>query len=114
MLEDLASKIDRKKAKAGRTVKAQKAFKEWKGDYIRANDEEMMLLMTEQLAKNRQDDKLGFKKNLKTNNREHPYVGLRPTSSTYCAPGSLIRARMMRKNPHSLRISNSIKNKANK
>ena len=73
----------------------------------------MMILMTEQLTKNRQDDRLGFKKNFRSNNKESLYVGLRPASSTYCA-GSLVRARLMRKHPHIIRISNSIKNKANK
>lgn len=65
MMELLAVKIEKKKQKQGRSVKAQKAFKEWKTDYIRANDEEMMILMAEQLTKLRLDDKLGFKKNVK-------------------------------------------------
>jgi hypothetical protein len=110
MMELLAVKIEKKKQKQGRSTKAQKAFKEWKTDYIRANDEEMMIMMAEQLTKLRQDDKLGFKKNVKTV-KETPYVGLRPTSSGNCG-SLLVRNRLMRKGPHMMRISNSIKNKA--
>jgi len=47
MMELVACKIEKKKAKSGKTVKAQKVFKEWKTDYIRTNDEEMMILMQE-------------------------------------------------------------------
>jgi hypothetical protein len=71
----------------------------------------MMILMQEQLAKQRQDDKLGFKKPMKVM-KDTPYIGLRPTSSGNC--GSLLKNRLLRKHPHMMRISNSIKNKASK
>lgn len=112
VMEMVACKIEKKKSKQGKTVKAHKVFKEWKTDYIRTNDEEMMILMTEQLTKLRQDEKLGFKKPMKIM-KDTPYVGLRPTSSANCG-GMLVRNRLMRKHPHMMRISNSIKNKASK
>lgn len=46
-LETVAGKIMKKKQKLGKTQKAIKAFKEWKGDFVRSNDEEMMILITE-------------------------------------------------------------------
>lgn len=50
-LDMVAGKIQKKKLKVGKTQKAVKAFKEWKGDFVRTNDEEMMILVTEQLCK---------------------------------------------------------------
>lgn len=52
-LEKEANRIDKKKQKYNRTTKHKKAFKEWKLDFIRDNDEDLMLLLTEQMTAQR-------------------------------------------------------------
>lgn len=48
-MENQANKIEKKKLAiiGGKKVKAAKAFKEWKTDYMRQNDEDLMAIMTE-------------------------------------------------------------------
>ena len=78
-LEKEAGRLEKKKAKYGRTVRAQKAFKEWKKDFVRDNDEDLMLLLTEQLSNMRTDDRIGLKRNCRPQ-KELPQ-GLRPLST---------------------------------